>query len=196
MKNTSSSSSKEVLTPEEIEKLLSACGGGALGARNRAIIMMLWKAGLRRAELCDLVPADLNWRENKVRVRNGKGGVDDFSILPNSVKPYLESWMLHREKLGLGNKDPLFCATSKNTGAALFPTYIWNRLQALAKKANLTKRVHPHMFRRSCATQLLNRGYSLTEVQSQLRHRSTSSTHHYLVIAQKEELAAKMADTW
>ena len=96
MKNTTSSSSKEVLTPDEIEKLLTACGGGALGARNRAIIMMLWKAGLRRAELCDLVPADLNWRENKVRVRNGKGGVDDFSILPNSVKPYLETWLLHR----------------------------------------------------------------------------------------------------
>ena len=196
MKNTTSSSTKEVLTPEEIQKLLDACGGGTLGARNRAIIMMLWKAGLRRAELCDLVPADLNWGENKVRVRNGKGGVDDFSILPNSVKPYLESWMLHREKLGLSNKDPLFCATSKNTGAALFPTYIWNRLQALAKKANLSKRVHPHMFRKSCATQLLNRGYSLTEAQSQLRHRSTRSTHHYLLIDQKEELAPKMANTW
>lgn len=187
---------KEVLTPEEIESILTACGGGTLGTRNRAIFALMWKTGLRRAEICGLAPADLNWRENKIRVRNGKGGTDDFSSLPNSVKPYLKEWIKERNKLGIDEKAPLFCVTSKALGRAIHPTYIYNRLKKLAEKVGITKRVHPHMFRRSCATQLLNKGYSLTEVQSHLRHSNINSTYHYLVIGQKDALASKMADDW
>lgn len=190
------SSNKEILTPDEIERLTLACGDGALGARNKALIMVLWKCGIRRSEACSLVPADLNWKENKIRIRQGKGGVDDFSILPNSVRPYVDAWMVHREKLGIKKSAPLFCATSKNKGRAILPSYIFNRLQTLGKKAGINKNVHPHMLRRSCATQMVNMGYDITEVQSQLRHKSTHATHHYLVIANKAKLAEKMADTW
>ena len=196
MTNPTKPSKKEVLTNEEMQSLLDACGGGILGTRNRAMLALMWKIGLRRAEVCDLVPADLNWKENKVRIRNGKGGNDDFSGLPNSVKPYVDAWTAKRASLNLPRRSPLFCATSKSPGAPIQPAYIYNRLQALAKKAGITKHIHPHMFRRSCATQLLNKGYSLTEVQSHLRHASLSSTYHYLVIQSKDALAQKMADDW
>ena len=193
-KQVGSSSTKEILTPEEIQALINAESSGVLGARNKAMFMLMWKTALRRSEVVDLYPADLNWRENKVRVRNGKGQKDDFSVLPNSVKPFIEAWMLHREKLGIKKTAPLFCAISKAPGKKIFPQYIFNRLQVLAQKAGITKKVFPHIFRRSAATQLLGKGYNLTEVQAQLRHKSTLATHAYLVIANKEELAKKMAD--
>lgn len=196
MKTTSKSSKKEVLTTEEVQSLLDACGGGTLGTRNRAMLALMWKTGLRRAEICDLVPADLNWKEHKIRVRQGKGGTDDFSGLPNSVRPYIDAWMAKRDLLNLPRRAPLFCSVSKGAGKPIQPAYIYNRLQALAKKAGIKKHIHPHLFRRTCATQLLNKGFSLTEVQSHLRHSSINSTFHYLKISEKDQLAQKMADNW
>ena len=182
----------EVLTDEEIERLLAACGGGTLGTRNRAILALAWKTGLRVSEIFDLRPKDINWTENRIRVRNGKGGRDDFSMIPESVKPFLEIWLVVRSQLGLPANAPLFCAISKNIGAPLHRNYLWNRLQALGVKAGISKKIHPHIFRRTCATQLLNRGASLLHVQSQLRHRSNQTTLRYLKIVEKGQMVEKL----
>ena len=193
-KSVGAKNKNEVLTEEEIEKLLAACGGGALGSRNRAIISLAWKAGLRVSEIFDLSPKDINWQENRVRVRNGKGGTDDFSMLPVSVKPYLELWLAVRVTLDVPPGAPLFCATSKSVGAPIHRNYFWNKLQALGRKAGISKKLHPHILRRTCATQLLNKGASLLHVQSQLRHRSNQSTLRYLKIAEKGQMVEKLKE--
>ena len=188
---------KKVFTDEQVEQLMQASGGGALGARFRCIIAVMWMCGLRIGEALDLKPSDIDWSENKIRIRNGKGGNDDWTVMPNAFRPYYDGWMAHRKKVDLPKASPLFCVLSKSVGKRIYPQYIWNRMKQLGKKLfGEDEPCHPHMLRRTCATRRLRKGYDLTSVASFLRHKTTASTHHYLVIANKEDLAKKAADDW
>jgi len=201
-KEAKKSCKTETLSVEETESILDAAGGGTLGVRNRAMIALAWKTGLRVSEICSLKPADIDFKSKRIRVKEGKAvrqkdgtfkKTDDYSVFTETLVPYLQAWLSERNYHPEIEKNaPLFCTTSKRAGKALHRNYFYNRLQKLAEKAKITKKIHPHIFRRTCATQLLNRGLSLTDVQAQLRHTSNKSTLEYLKIAQKEQLADKM----
>ena len=188
---------KKVFTDKQVEALLVAAGGGALGSRMKAIIATMWICGLRVGEVVALRTSDLNWRENKIRIRNGKGAKDDWTMMPNALRPYIDGWLAHREKVELPKNSPLFCVLSKTPGKAIYTQYVWARMKKLGEKVfGADEPCHPHMLRRTSATRRLNQGYDLTEVASMLRHKTTASTHHYLVLAKKEKLAEKMKDHW
>ncbi len=188
--NTSSNKAclTDIITDDEHGKLLEACGGGALGIRNQAMLSLLYSSGLRRSELCALNVGDVDFNTHQVHVRNGKGGTNGKSVFCSITKVLLLRWLDKRRELGIKPRGPLFCQTSKSKGAAIHPSYIYNRLQALARKANIGKRIHPHMYRRSTATKLINTGATLDRVMSQLRHRSSASTHTYIRAAATNSL--------
>src|SRR3954447_12432014 len=64
----------DLLTPGEVKALMNACGGGRFGARNRALIATLYRAGLRVSEALALQPGDLDIERGTLTVLNGKGG--------------------------------------------------------------------------------------------------------------------------
>ena len=188
---------KNIFTDEQVEQLMNASGGGSLGARFRAILAVMWMCGLRVSETLDLRPSDIDWKKNKIRIRNGKGANDDWTVMPNAFRPFYDSWMAYRSKFKLKRNTPLFCVLSKSIGNPIYPQYVWTRMQQLGKKLfGENEPCHPHMLRRTCATRRLRKGYDLTSVASFLRHKTTASTHHYLVIANKEDLVKKAADDW
>lgn len=122
---------------------------------------------------------------------------DDWTVMPNTFRPFYDSWIAHRSKFKLKRNTPLFCVLSKSIGNPIYRQYVWTRMQQLGKKLfGENESCHPHMLRRTCATRRLRKGYDLTPVASFLRHKTTASTHHYLILANKEDLAKKAADEW
>lgn len=171
----------EVLTREEIERLLAALGRGYAGARNRAIVVVLWRCGLRVAEALALHPKDVDLAAGTVTVLHGKGDRRRLVGIDTGASAVVEKWMLKRAELGLGRGAPLFCVISQPTlGKPLYSAYVREALKDAALRAGIDKRVHPHGFRHTFACELAREGAPMTTVQRLLGHGDLATTARYL----------------
>src|SRR5438093_7393172 len=87
----------------------SASGRAPTGIRNRALIVMGWRAGLRVQELLDLFPKDLDADSGTVNVANGKGGRQRLVGLDPTAFSVVERWLDRRRDLGFNGRQRLFC---------------------------------------------------------------------------------------
>jgi len=145
----------EPLTSEEVWALVDVCGRGPAGRRNRALIMIMWRAGLRVSEALALYPKDVDLERGQIAVLHGKGDRARVIALDPGACAIVERWMTERRGLELGSRSPLFCVISRPTlGQPLASSYVRELLHKLALKAGIEKRVHPHGLRHSYATYL------------------------------------------
>ncbi len=188
-------SQPEVLTSEEARSLLAACGGSATGLRNRSLLVVLWRGGLRVGEALALRPSDLDPAVGTLRVPRGKTGHRTVGLDPEALA-LVEQWVTHRGAvLGLGGRMPLLCTLR---GRALQASYVRSMIGRLAKRARLERRVHPHALRHTMAAELLREGASVRHIQLQLGHSDLSTTAAYLESIQPLELVemARSRPTW
>ncbi len=175
----------EVLTCEEIRALLAACGRSATGLRNRAILVVLWRAGLRVGEALALRPSDLDPAAGTLRVPRGKTGHRTVGLDPEALA-LVDQWATHRRAvLSVNGQRPLFCTLR---GVALQPSYVRSMLKRLAARSGIERRVHPHALRHTMAAELLREGASVRHIQLQLGHSDLSTTAAYLESIQPLEL--------
>ncbi len=99
----------EILNRQEMRSLLAACNRGPSGARNRALLVVLWRAGLRTAEALALRPNDLDPAAGLIRIQRGKGGKPRSVGMEIEAFRTVEAWLARREGLGLNGHAPLFC---------------------------------------------------------------------------------------
>jgi site-specific recombinase XerD len=170
----------EPLTRDEIERLLSHLGRGSCGHRNRALIVLLWRSGLRIAEALALYPKDVDRTQGTVTILRGKGdrrrqiAVDDYTLI------CIDRWLLQRAKLGLTGRQPLFCCVDIRTrGKAMHSSYVRDMLKHRAQQAGIEKRVHPHGLRHTMAFELMMEGVDLGTIRAQLGHSQLSTTLRY-----------------
>src|SRR4051812_6728813 len=98
----------EPLTPDEAQALVDAIGGkGPLAVRNRALVALMWRSGLRVSEALALRPSDLDERAGTVRVREGKGRKDRVAVIDGKALSYVHAWLEVRKGLGLNGRQPL-----------------------------------------------------------------------------------------
>jgi site-specific recombinase XerD len=184
----------EPLTRAETARLLAAVPTRSTsGLRLRALIAVMYGAGLRVQEALDLMPRDVD--ECTVRVRSGKGGKTmTVSIDPASCD-LLGRWMDRRKTLGLTGREPVFATYSANNfGGTMDARYVRAALARHGAKAGIEKRVHPHGLRHSLAFQLYVDGVPLNEIRRQLRHSSLAGTQHYIDhLCPSTDLAVVMA---
>lgn len=185
----------EVLTQREVSLLLSACGArSSTGIRNRALITVLYRAGLRLGEALALEAKDVDTGAGTIAVLRGKGGRQRTVGIDPEAVAVLERWVERRKQLQLGPRRPLFCTLQ---GQPLKPSYVRTMLPRLAAKAGIEKRVHPHGLRHSHAAELAVEGFPLNLVQQQLGHSSLATTDRYLRhVAPAQLIAAMRARTW
>jgi integrase len=172
----------EPLAPHEVRALLEACGGGSLTAiRNHALLVVLWRAGLRCAEALALRPSDVDFGAGTIRVRFGKGrrartvGVDDAALAVLSV------WVETRSAAGAGPSGPLFCSVRVDRfGKPMSPRYVRAMVTRLAVRAGVQHRVHPHGLRHTHAVELRREGWPVPEIARQLGHSSIATTQTYV----------------
>ena len=170
----------EVLTEVEIRALIGACSTrGITGHRNRALLAILWRTGVRISEALELRPHDVDFKNGTVRVRLGKGLKPRTTVLSDlDALPLIERWLEERGKLAaVGQGVPLLCTLK---GTPTDPSYARHLLPRLAKRAGLERRVHPHGLRHTHAADLALAGVPILAIQQQLGHASLVTTSNYL----------------
>jgi site-specific recombinase XerD len=167
----------EPLTPEEVTAIISQCSArSATGIRNRAMLTLLYRSGLRVSELLALRPADVNLAKHSLRLLDTKIGQPQTRGFHPSADDALMRWLDHRRGLGFRN-GPLFCTL---VGAPLSAQYVRGLLKRLAGNAGIEKRVHPHGLRHTFAVELDAAGTSISVISKLLGHRSVPTTARYL----------------
>jgi site-specific recombinase XerD len=165
----------EILERREVEALLAGCGSSPTGRRDRAVLTLLWRSGLRISEALALRPADVNLSAGTVRVLRGKGGKARTVALDALARSAIEAWLAVRP----AGRGPLFCPVSK-PGHPVKSNHVRNRLRRLAAQACLEKRVHPHGLRHTYAVELDQEGFPLRDIRDLLGHANVSTTDAYL----------------
>jgi site-specific recombinase XerD len=183
----------ELLTPDEVRALLQACSPSApTGLRNRALLVTLYRAGLRLEEALALTPADVDATEGVLRVgRSGQGRVAAIDVGALAI---VNQWLEARAALRLSDGALLFCTLS---GRPLQPAYVRQLLPRLAEKAGIAKRVHASGLRYTHAAELVAEGLPAELISAQLGHESLASTDRYLRrIAPKERIGTLHRPEW
>ena len=168
-----------VLSVEEIEKILSAPNlEDKSGLRDKAILEMFYSSGLRVSELINLKINDLYFEEEVVRVF-GKGSKERIVPMGSSAIKWIREYLIKARPL-LEKKDRsqgyIFL---NNRGTKISRMTIWKLVDRYGKEAGLQKEIHPHLFRHSFATHLLEGGADLRAVQEMLGHSDISTTQIY-----------------
>lgn len=145
--------------------------------RNRALIVVFWRAGLRVNEALALLPKDLDSQQGTLRVLHGKGDRSRLVGLDPEAVAIVEKWIERRARIGLNGRHPLFCTLQ---GGRLWSPYVRNLLHRLARKSGIEKRVHPHGLRHTHAFELAGEGVPLHVIQQQLGHGSLATTDRYV----------------
>ena len=167
----------EPLTPGELAAIIARCSLRApTGIRNRALIMLLSRSGVRISEALALKPANIDFASHTVRVLHGKGDKAIVRGFHPSADVALARWLEHRKTLGLKN-GTLFCTLA---GEPLSDRYVRDLLKRLAGKAGIDKRVHPHGLRHTFAWELEQAGMPVSVISDLLGHSSIAVTARYL----------------
>lgn len=172
---------KDVLSVEEMDALLkNSPGDSAKSIRDRAILELLYSAGVRSEELCNVELADLDFTENLLYIRKGK--LDRERIIPfgKSAHYWLKRYADTARPLMVKPSVPYLFASM--TGTKLRPPTLVKIIKTLAKKAGIEKNVTTHTFRHTCASHMLKGRADIRYVQRQLGHTSIQSTEKYLRI--------------
>lgn len=167
------------LTGDEIEQLLNAPNhSDAMGRRDRAILEVMYSAGLRVSEVVGMNDRDIDFEEGVVRVR-GKGRKERFGAIGKFAAKALKEYFAvrHRSQAVEDSKEK---ATFVNKfGNRLTTRSVARMLEKYIQECGLDTRTTPHTLRHSFATHLLDRGADIRSVQEMLGHKSLGTTQIY-----------------
>lgn len=165
----------KTLSRVEVEALFKAPNLNApTGLRDRCMLELMYRAGLRVGEVCNLKLRDVDVANGTIRIVDGKGGDGTAYFDSESLQLLLDRWKAERRKLP--KSDHLFC---KLDGGRVSERSTQMMMKRRAHRAGITARVHPHMLRHTFATELLNEGFNIREVQEAMRHKDIVTTQIY-----------------
>ncbi|MDJ0870049.1 MAG: tyrosine recombinase XerC [Myxococcota bacterium] len=154
--------------------------------RDRALVELLYGAGLRVGETVALDVRDVDLLGREVRVW-GKGGKERIVPLPQAAREALSAYLDLRRRSGY-QAEPLFTSLGPRSRRSATPLRLGERsvrrlLRDRAGRASVAERVHPHRLRHSYATHLLDMGADLREIQELLGHASLGTTQRYTAVS-------------
>lgn len=169
----------EVLTCEEMDKLLQAPDTTTpVGARDKAIIEVLYASGLRVSEVCTLGIYDVD--DNYVKVM-GKGRKERVVPIGKKAIEAVDNYLTHHRRADPEDYNPILFVSK--TGKPIDRILVWRMIKDYAVKAGIKKSISPHTLRHSFATHLLDNGADLRVIQEMLGHSNISSTDRYTHIS-------------
>ncbi|MBM2844961.1 MAG: Tyrosine recombinase XerD [Bacteroidetes bacterium] len=173
----------DVLTQAEVDSILNQPAPSPqdkknLWLRDKAILEVLYATGIRVSELTGLRQSNVLPKEGIVRVF-GKGSKERIVPIGGSALRWLDRYKVETRAI-LQRRDKSGDAVFLNArGAPMTRMSIWNIVQTYTRKAGISKEVHPHTFRHSFATHLLEGGADLRAVQEMLGHADIATTQIY-----------------
>ena len=169
---------------EALSLLNTSSDRTSTGRRNRALIVLLWRAGLRPGEALSLTARDIDADGRRATVADRTVGLDDMAAREAAA------WHERREELGLPGDGP-FISTLR--GKPLSQAYVRELLPRLAERAGLERRVHAMGLRYACAAEIAGEGVPTEIIEAQLGVRPQSSVARYLPTPDDSDVVAAMA---
>ena len=168
----------EVLTQDEVDLILKQPDtSGRLGLRDRAILETMYATGMRVSEALTVKQSDINFSDGFVRVF-GKGSKERLIPIGRSAISWIKKYQSDvRVNLAKENSKEVLFLNAR--GKPMSRMAIWDIVNKYTRMARIDKSVHPHTFRHSFATHLLERGADLRAVQEMLGHSDISTTEIY-----------------
>lgn len=163
---------KKPFSAEEMEALRTGCNT----LRDRALVEFLYSTGVRVSELVALNVSDIEMSKQELIVY-GKGSKERKTYLTDSAKFYLKRYLDERKAR---NQEPLF-TTLDYPHNRLTVAGVQHMLRQLGQRSGVDN-VHPHRFRRTIATDLLNRGMPIEQVKEFLGHEKLDTTMIYCTV--------------
>ncbi|PNQ74051.1 integrase [Hanstruepera neustonica] len=163
-----------VLSPEEIIAIIQC----TRNLKHRAIITLLYSAGLRIGELLALKLRDISLTRKQIHIQSGKGRKDRYATLAESFLPLLNNYM--------STYEPTYYFVEGAKGKPYTASSIRKVLARSCKAAGIHKPVTPHTLRHSYATHLLENGVGLRHIQELLGHAKPETTMIYTHVARKD----------
>ena len=166
-----------ILTIEEVDKLLDINLTTAFDYRNKAMLELMYSSGLRVSELVDLKLSNINIEDAYIRIF-GKGKKERIVPIGEIAKEYLELYINeYRNTMLKGyHTENIFL---NNHGKEMTRQGFFLIIKKIAEEKKIGKNITPHMLRHSFATHLLNNGADLRTIQEMLGHTNISTTQIY-----------------
>jgi len=198
----------ETYTAEEVRRVFNIISQRApTGIRNRAMLALGYRAGLRISEVLGLNPKDVDPVKGRVRIHQEGGGKARTVGLDEQTCALIDRWLQKREDLGIDQNKPLFCtitngketsntprAKKLKTGSPLESAYVRMMMRRISKKAGLDKRFYFQGLRRTFAKELLEEGVQIPYIQRLLGHSSPATTQRYLQIVAPQDIINAVRD--
>jgi integrase/recombinase XerD len=165
----------EPLTEDEVARMLGACGGGFVGARLRAMLLVFVDCGLRVSELCALRLEDVDFAERTMRVM-GKGAKERLVPFGQATRQALTEYMVYRGELPT---PTLFVGVY---GQPMQARQVHNLLGKCGQRAGVSG-VYPHRLRHTAALLFLRGGGDAFSLQKLLGHTDLTMTRRYCALA-------------
>ena len=170
---------RTAFTDVELDALRSACKS----VQERALVEFLVSTGVRVSELTSMRIEDVDFDDLSVHVVHGKGSKERMTYMTAVTAKHLLAYIRSRKE----KESPmLFC---NHEGGAFSSKWIQKLVKQIGKRASVDD-VHPHRFRRTFATNLVNRGMDIQEVQKLLGHSSINTTLVYVATDDKKVRAS------
>jgi integrase/recombinase XerC len=163
------------LDPEQMAQLLNVPGKDTAALRDKAIMELLYSSGLRLAELVNLDIGDIDLNDATVRL-TGKGNKQRIVPVGRFARKAVAAWLKARAQEANQEERAVFTG---RRGARIHPRTVQAMVRRRATAAGLPQRVHPHLFRHSFATHMLESSSDLRAVQEMLGHADISTTQVY-----------------
>ncbi len=166
----------DALTVAEVEKLLKQpLGQDCIGARDLAMLELLYATGMRVSELCSLKISDVS--DGFVKVR-GKGNKERLIPVGQKAMVAIDAYLMQWRPEG-----PLEALFLTSRGRPMDRGTVWRQMKSYALMAGLQGSISPHVLRHSFATHLLERGADLRLIQAMLGHEDIRTTDRYTHVA-------------
>jgi integrase/recombinase XerD len=179
------------LSPQDLERVIGSCDGSPFELRDRAVLLLLARLGLRASEVAQLKFADIDWRQGSLTVC-GKGRRQASLPLPQEVGDAIVLYLKQgRPSLRVAEVFTSVVAPVRPLSRAAVTHIVRSALRRAGIKAPVNG---AHLLRHSAATAMLRQGASLASVGAVLRHRSPSTTAHYAKV--DFALLSEVAQPW
>lgn len=169
---------RESLTTLNLEDLRWNC----INAREKALVDFMYSTGCRVSECSDVLLSDVNWEQNTVYIRNGKGGKDRIVRFNDESKVSLKAYLKTRQ-----DHNPALWVSSKKPYQQIQPHALENIIKKIGERSGL--RVYPHKLRHTFATIGLRNGIPLDKLQTLMGHSSPKTT---LIYADQDRTQVQM----
>ena len=159
----------------EVEKLMDAAKGSRNAARDRCLLLLMFRHGLRVSEACGLMLSQVDIESRVLHVARLKQGLSTTHPLrPDEIRA-IKSWMVERAKMQ-PETDAFFISERRGS---LSRKTVWFMIGRYGELAGLPLDAHPHMLRHACGFALADQGADTRLIQDYLGHRNIQHTVKY-----------------